>query len=381
MMKKKVLKCLLLLCITGNSVQHILGMKRALERSAEFSVTKKLKSDVFDTASQAINENNIVELQQLVTDKTDAGIKNRLLVIASQSCLTPIIKYLILCGANINTHGSEGYPNPLFAAVARGLNGAVETLVENKAEINAIGSDGKNCLHDAVKMCPLATIRYLVEKKIAINKTDENGHTPLDIAASWNRAPVVTYLLENGATLTKQSLSTFLKNFRNKRIGYDPLHITQCIKIFIAHGAPLPTVFTAPADIVKLMRNCKSFDAMRTATNGDMLLAKENYQALATVTAIQNKFSLTRRDAIVFVYRTKNTPLFSLLLQDKDTRTELLAHAEEFGHTHTLPDTVIAHAIKQSAEIAVQEHVWKNETEKQLIDTMFIFLNNRHAYQ
>jgi uncharacterized protein len=89
--------------------------------------------------------------------------------------------------------------SPLIAAVRAGNAGAVRTLLQQKADVNASQGDGATALHWAVHLDDLATTDLLRRAGAKVNVADDTGVTPLYLSCMHRHAAMVERLLAAGA--------------------------------------------------------------------------------------------------------------------------------------------------------------------------------------
>jgi len=86
---------------------------------------------------------------------------------------------------------------PLMIAAGTGNKDIINVLIENKAEINAKGENGKTPLTIALRRNNLQTAQLLIEKGSDINTRDDKGVTPLMWASYEGRLETVKFILKN----------------------------------------------------------------------------------------------------------------------------------------------------------------------------------------
>lgn len=86
-------------------------------------------------------------------------------------------------------------------AVVQGNDEEVRSLVEQGADLEAIGGFGRTALAFAAWAGNLEITRFLAEKGALLEALDDTGRTPLALAASYGHADVVEYLIRQGAIL------------------------------------------------------------------------------------------------------------------------------------------------------------------------------------
>ena len=136
--------------------------------------------------------------------------------IAAQRGATRWMRLLILVGANVNgkVHSQFVCGNateediaidhhyPLISAAWAGQNDAVELLLNNGADVNAVDGFGRTALWYVALGGHADTARLLISRGANVNAPKGNysrGTTPLEKAIEDGEKDVVEVLLENGA--------------------------------------------------------------------------------------------------------------------------------------------------------------------------------------
>jgi len=180
----------------------------------QISAIKFLVSKGFDINKVPFKENldlckYLVENRASLSADDNHGVLTN--VLKSSDC----IKYLIENGANPNEVFLGG--SVLSNAIIQGRFDAVQTLVENGAEI---GSNEINCASE----CGSENIlKYLFEQGVNINLQDENGQTPLMSAAKSGWDKNIEIILEYGADISIKDIKSmtaldYAKEKKNKEI-------------------------------------------------------------------------------------------------------------------------------------------------------------------
>ena len=123
-----------------------------------------------------------------------------LIAAASAMGAAEIIKWGAKEGLDVNRHFHE--MPPLFIATMFQQVDVVEALVENGADVDAVGMKGSTPLAMAALGKSLAMVRILVKGGADMEKSDDSGSTPLLFAALTNSVEIVRFLLDAGASPT-----------------------------------------------------------------------------------------------------------------------------------------------------------------------------------
>jgi ankyrin repeat protein len=94
------------------------------------------------------------------------------------------------------------YSRSLFVAIDAQNIGAVKTLIDKGADINAKTVDfGITPLMYAINKGDYAIVKYLVIRGADLNATSQDGSTPLIMAAKYGRNDIIELLVDSGADL------------------------------------------------------------------------------------------------------------------------------------------------------------------------------------
>jgi ankyrin len=124
---------------------------------------------------------------------------------AAYSGRTDVAKVLLDQRADINALASDGY-TPLFLAVRRGHTDMIKLLLERGASVNAKSRDGWTALHVAVFEVARSTgsskeaIQLLIKNGANVNSKTNSGDTPLALSDGGNSTDAATILKAYGAT-------------------------------------------------------------------------------------------------------------------------------------------------------------------------------------
>ena len=142
------------------------------------------------------------------------------------------IRSLLDQGADIETTGPEGR-TLLWAASINGHLEIVRLLLEKGAQVDKTANDGSTALSPACLEGHLEVARLLIQKGADVNKATDNGMTPLFFAAAGGNPEVVKLLLAKGAHPAKMSSN-----------GSTPLSVAckmgriKVVRLLLAAGKP-----------------------------------------------------------------------------------------------------------------------------------------------
>ena len=189
------------LAITKNQIQNVNGI---LKHNPDMSIQDSEGNTALHIAIQLSTEDIITAIIQHISELSD--------------------KYQLINGSNHAKH------KPIHLSTLRGSPDIVELLLENNAELYAVGGDGETIFHLAVQLDQ--TMRMIVVEKILnfeekysktaendfIYRKDRHGNTPLHLAVSLEHDDIVTYLVSyqidlaltnnNGQTLLHSAIET-----------------------------------------------------------------------------------------------------------------------------------------------------------------------------
>lgn len=140
----------------------------------------------------------------------------------------------------INLRDTSGNRKPLHEAARNGNKSAVQSLLANKADVNAKDNYGVTPLLEAVKRGDLAVVALLLTNKADVNASDRYGVTPLHKAAVGSnndmaesvRVGMAELLLANNADVNARANN-----------GFTPLHWAamynhpDLVRWLLAYGA------------------------------------------------------------------------------------------------------------------------------------------------
>jgi ankyrin repeat protein len=139
------------------------------------------------------------------------------------------VDLLIKKGANVNVERNEGnYKTPLHTACMGGNSETVKLLLENGALTNITNFDGEYPINIAIKEGHKNIVELFVERQDeTLSYVSLDGHKSLFLAAINSRMPLVKYLLEQGQSISNESLELI----SNKEIKNYILFYKNSIKL------------------------------------------------------------------------------------------------------------------------------------------------------
>ncbi len=181
---------------------------RKFQTDSHLTVTGRLNPEtqfVLTTAEnivalfQAINQNNIDTVKQLLRSDLDVNVKNHEqrtpLFMAAGNGYIEIMLLLFKSQAEIDSR-DHLQMTPLFIAAQQGHTTAVRLLLEMGAMVDATDKYGRTPLLKASQQGFIGIVKLLLKAKAKVNSTANNGVTPLHIAAQEGHAAIVKLLLE-----------------------------------------------------------------------------------------------------------------------------------------------------------------------------------------
>jgi ankyrin repeat protein len=125
------------------------------------------------------------------------------LFVASKNANLPIMKLLLLAGANPNKEHNKNGMTPLFLAAATGNLESVELLLEAGAEPNKQDKiTGQYPIHSAMKNNHIDIVKRLLDAGADPNSLDKSNNPLLYYQLRYNQnIPVIKLLLSYGANI------------------------------------------------------------------------------------------------------------------------------------------------------------------------------------
>jgi len=115
---------------------------------------------------------------------------------------------------------AKNNPSSLHVAADQGHREVVALLLDNGADVKAVGKDGRTPLHLAARYGHREVVELLLERGAQVNQESPHWGTPLFVAAYRGPRDVVELLLKHGADKT-------IKVSRGEAAGLRPVDIAR----------------------------------------------------------------------------------------------------------------------------------------------------------
>ena len=133
---------------------------------------------------------------------------------ASREGRTVTVRQLLAEEEDVEERGGPRGSSPLCEAALNGHEDVVVVLLEHGADVSALDTEGRHCLHFAALQGYEAVVILLIEHAADVSALDKEGRAPLHLAASCGHAAASTLLIEHVADVSAQDNS-----------GCSPLHL------------------------------------------------------------------------------------------------------------------------------------------------------------
>jgi ankyrin repeat protein len=173
---------------------------------------------------------------------------------------------------------------PLMKACENGSQEIVEILLENKADLKAVDSNGLSALMTACVYGKLDIVKLLLNHQVDINLKDKNGHTAFTLSCENSQLEIAELLASKGADLNTRdhmnwtALSKACLN-NHKQVAETLIRMGANIHHRDKEGwTPLSTCsWNGNFDLVKLLiRKCADVNNQDNSGMTPLLLACEN---------------------------------------------------------------------------------------------------------
>ena len=153
---------------------------------------------------------------------------------AAINAQVPACRYLLEQGAEVDALGGDLVATPMQWAARNGYLYAIQVLIAHGADPNIRDTQGYNTLHLVTHSSSIMPLLYLLHQPISVDERDSAGHTALMWAAYQGDALSVEILLKHGANPNSRDDS-----------GLSPLHWAVvrgnkvCIRRLFEKGAEI----------------------------------------------------------------------------------------------------------------------------------------------
>lgn len=159
----------------------------------------KLPESAGEALHAAVRAGNLDEVERLVAEGAPVDARDDLgstpLLDAAWAGKPEIADFLIRHGADVNARHREAGSTPLEYAVLTGRPAMVGLLLKSGARTAGSYREGQSVLHIAAARGAAPIIELLLEAKADVQALDSNGNTPLDSAVLHGQTRAVETLL------------------------------------------------------------------------------------------------------------------------------------------------------------------------------------------
>jgi len=208
---------------------------------------------------EAVEENKEEVVKLLLSKGADVSSLKYALIGRAGGCnslvaIRPLVKVLLMAGANLNTKASDGQTALMNSLTNADCNmDAVRFLIDSGADVNAFNRMGGTALMYAAARGNADLVQALIAKGANLNAQDDSGQSALRAACGTTpNANVVRILIQKGANVnltdkggqTAMDNAVFLKNVGAADFGFGPAQMkemTDIVNLLHKAGAKCPT--------------------------------------------------------------------------------------------------------------------------------------------
>jgi len=175
--------------------QYILS----LEGEQKAAAPEEEKPELPRRLSLNLSAPKLRKRKSTILDVSGVGQKDKSLFDAAFHGENAQVQSLLEQKAHVNASNSKNW-TPLFYAAGKGFKEVVDALIAHKADVKAMNEGGYIALHYAVREGHLEVIETLIEAKADVNHANHLGVTPLNEAESNGRRDLAKLLRAAGAS-------------------------------------------------------------------------------------------------------------------------------------------------------------------------------------
>jgi hypothetical protein len=179
-----------------DKLAKLAGLLEQAESKAQSAVTVQMAPH--ERAPLCARCRNRVE--SVTPASSESAVPRRGFFEATEASESNAMQTLLLNCSDINAMDSIGF-TPLHSAVYKGNYEAAETLISKGADVNMKDGFGRTPLHWAAYKGQPEMVKLLLQKVDDINVKHNIGYTPLHVAAVYGNMDAVRVLLDSGADI------------------------------------------------------------------------------------------------------------------------------------------------------------------------------------
>lgn len=249
----------------------------------------RINGNGFTRLQQAVIDNDIAAVSQLIKDKADINYAGRAayppLHMALNKDRHGIALLLIDSGADINLQDTFGR-TPLHRAVSQSQEYLVRALLKRGADPNVRDNEGKSPLH-LVSTARPEIVDLLAARGAHLDARDKQGETPLHLFI--DKPAIAERLVFNGAdpnVRDDKGVSAYMLMLEDDRIGRYPRLLQQ----LVSHKADLSSINKDGKTVLHLTAELDMPDTFAEALKRGDLAAKDGAgnNVLHALTVSQN---------------------------------------------------------------------------------------------